>query len=283
MKIRQSMKTALFLLLLLPANVFAIDLPPVDIGLPPEVRMFVDREKCVVETKFHLVVEIENLGHDGVIIPPAFTPPKGLRLGDVKSSTRSEKGHQKLLYHYALVPEKAGEFTFSPMEIKFHYRPGAKEEILKTNAVNIIVGKARFAGMVMKILWLAVFATFVLPCLAYFLYKYKSRKEDGESGVPKEMSREDFLTSLQECRSMMVEGRALDFFIQLSSLSKELGSLATHKEIEGMEEKVRFGGYAPASHEMERFLNDATEAIKAKYPKEERTLEDEGIQLQNVE
>ena len=107
------MKKTLFLLfLLLPTNVFAVDLPPVDIGLPHEVRMFVDSEKCAVGTKFHLVVEIKNLGHDGVIIPPTFTPPKGLRLGNVKSSTRTEKDHQKLFYHYALVPENAGEFSF---------------------------------------------------------------------------------------------------------------------------------------------------------------------------
>lgn len=207
--------------------------------------------------KFDLFINISWQGDadDYIIVPPEPVFPEGVV--QVSSSFFSSVSNdiQLIKYHYILKAQKKGGFTLKPVEIKYWGKGSEQESILLTNEVSFEVVTFAFLGP--GLIWgtilvaAAVFGTIIVVALITNKRVSEKKKNIDRKDI---QGKEYIIKKLHDCKECKIKGDFKGFYQSAFDVAQKVFSedKTFLDTLSGTLEKVQFGGYKPASEEIER-------------------------------
>ena len=223
---------------------------PVDLPTeitPPTATVTLATPSVVVGQPFDLDVEVHWAGNfdDYLLHPPVVRLPEGVVQSGTSAETNSRDGRATVTYHLSLEATEAGTFDLDPVELR--YTPRFEAEPLSSQIAGfevIVEPKTSWALPLAaaSVMGMSGLVTVGLGALYWRRRAATPQAVDDRYGPLKAI--------FDEARQLRIAGDAAGFMTRMASLAEALGD--GDEALQGVIERVRYGGEVPPRQEMDR-------------------------------
>jgi len=242
-------------------------------GAVPGVSIKTDGNRMTAGTPFVLALEVfwQGTADDYIIVPPSPVFPENLAKVSAAFSSVAAENSYSLVYKYTLKPAEAGEYTISPIEIKYWAGGEDRESLVMSDAVTFSVSAARVFSLPLPLVLGLAGLLLVLTAGLFFVF-FRDRRLARRGGQKKSETRfqAEIRQALDRCKKCRTEGDTAGFYREAITVLSGTGEA---KEIlaklEKGYERVTFGSYQPTAAETEAVLRRVTRAAAKTAPAQE--------------
>jgi peroxiredoxin len=218
---------------------------------PPSAEVKGPASPVHPNTPFEVQVHITWQGNiqEYVLLPPEVHTPKEVEVLSVQASSSSESGLEHVLYTVACVARKEGSYQLHPVDIRFIPR-GSKEPMINrahgpTLQVQAATSSTRWPW------WVGATAA-VCALLGVGLVWKRARTRRTSFNTPSPLVAQNTEAHFLSMAQALQNGDALVFLEHARDCAKKLEYAdKAVQDIQHMLEKVQYGGYKPASEDLQ--------------------------------